>query len=103
LSLDYNVLGVALCLSALGELELATRVHGAADGLIEHIGQSFVNLSGKLRERDHSHLRKTMGEKRFEAAYSAGRCLTSSEAVALAELSIQRLLDRPRAVSPDVR
>jgi hypothetical protein len=103
LSLDYNVLGVALCLSALGELELATRVHGAADGLIEHIGQSFVNLSGKLRERDHSHLRKTMGEKRFEAAYSAGHLLTSSEAVALAELSIQRLLDRPRAVSPDVR
>jgi len=100
---DSNVLGVALCLSASGEAELATRLHGAADELIGHIGQSFVNLDGKMRERDHSRLRQAMGEKPFELAYSAGRRLTSSEAVALAELSIQRLLGVPRAVSPNVR
>jgi predicted ATPase/class 3 adenylate cyclase len=97
-----NMLGLALCLSVIGELDQATRLHGAADGLLEN-GQSWAKLGDKLRERDHARLRRAMGEKPFEAAYSAGRRLTSSEAVALAQQSIQRLLAATSDVSPNVR
>jgi len=92
----YNLLGVALCLTVTDDLELATTLHGAADGLMEEMDQSFEPLEDKLRERDHSRLRQAMEENEFESAYAAGRRLTSSQAIALAEQTIQRLLAAPR-------
>ncbi len=101
--LSSNILGFALCLTVSGEWDLAARLHGAADGLMEQNGQSWAKLGNNVREPDHSRLRHSMGAKPFEVAYSAGHRLTSSEAVALTEQSIQPLLDTPRDVSPSVR
>ena len=42
-----NMLGLALCLNVSGELDLATMLHGAADGLIEQNGQSWAPLGDK--------------------------------------------------------
>jgi non-specific serine/threonine protein kinase len=88
----YNLLGVALCLSVSDELEPAISLHGAADQLIEEIGQSFEPLEDTLREQDRSRLRRLMGKKEFESAYKVGRHLTSSQAIELAEQAIQRQL-----------
>jgi hypothetical protein len=63
---------------------------------MEEMDQSFEPLEDKLRERDHSRLRQAMEENEFESAYAAGRRLTSSQAIALAEQTIQRLLAAPR-------
>ena len=98
---SYFVLGVALCMTISGEMELAMTLHGAADGLIEQMDRSFQPLEEELREQDHSRLRQAMGETAFESAYAAGRRLTSSEAIELAEQSIQRLREAPsRACEP---
>jgi predicted ATPase/DNA-binding SARP family transcriptional activator/class 3 adenylate cyclase len=91
----YNLLGVALCLTVGGELELAISLHGAADDLIEKIGQSFEPLEDTLREKDCSRLRRLVGKNVFESTYAAGRQLTSSQAIELAEQALQRLLAAP--------
>ena len=90
--LHRNLVGVALCLTVSGDWELAITLHGAADGRIEQMHQSFFPLEEKLREGDHSRLRQAMGDKAFEAAYAVGRHLSSSEAIGLAEQAIQRLI-----------
>jgi hypothetical protein len=94
----YKLLGVALCVTIAADIELSTTLHGAADGLMEEMGQSFEPLEDTLRERDHFHLRQTMGEAAFEAAYAAGRRLISSEAIELSEQAIQRLLATPAPI-----
>ncbi|MGO9857037.1 MAG: BTAD domain-containing putative transcriptional regulator [Acidimicrobiales bacterium] len=88
----YNLLGIALCLTVRGETELAMTLHGAADELIEEIGQSFEPLEDTLREQDHSRLRQLVGKKVFESTYAVGRHLASSQAIELAEQAIQRQL-----------
>ena len=91
----YNLLGVALCLTVSGETELAISLHGAADDLIEKIGQSFEPLEDTLREQDCSRLRQLVGEKVFQSTYVLGRHLASSQAIELAEQALQRLLGAP--------
>jgi len=88
--IPYGLLGVGLCLTATGNLESAAEIHGAADALLEALGQVFEPLEGKLREQDRSRLRQALGEEAFGSAYQAGRLLSSSQAIELAELELTR-------------
>ena len=89
-AVPFGLLAVGLCLTATGNLESAAEIHGAADALLEGLGQAFEPLEGKLREQDRSRLRQALGEKAFGSAYQAGRLLSSSQAIELAEQELTR-------------
>jgi predicted ATPase/class 3 adenylate cyclase len=88
--IPYNLLGVALCLTATGAMKLAAQFHGAADALLEAMRQPFEVLEERLREVDQSHLRTGLGELAFESAYRAGRLFSSSQAMELAQRELRR-------------
>jgi predicted ATPase len=81
--ITYSLLGLAFCASFIDEDHRAAVLHGAADAILERIGEAHEQIGIDFRAHDHSRLRGVMGED-FEAAYDSGRCLTQSEAVALA-------------------
>jgi predicted ATPase/class 3 adenylate cyclase len=103
-----NVLIAAACCAAWqGDLEVAARLHGAADIDIEAAvadGSFFWSpLERELRDGDQDKLREAMGAEAFEAAYRAGTALGRTEAIDLAlgrarslQLARVRLVGRVR-------
>ena len=83
----YAFLGIGFCASSTGDGRRAVMLHGAADALFERLGDALDRDLQRLRKRDHSHLRRTMGDAAFDTAYEAGRQLTSHGAI---ELAMQR-------------
>ncbi|MGD0686259.1 MAG: LuxR C-terminal-related transcriptional regulator [Streptosporangiaceae bacterium] len=75
------LLGLALAAGADGDPAVAATLHGIAD---EHAGRTFAGIEVGLRDRDHAHLRATLGDPAFEAAYARGRTLSQADAIALA-------------------
>jgi DNA-binding CsgD family transcriptional regulator len=75
------LLGLALAAGADGDPAVAATLHGIAD---EHAGRAFAGIEVGLRDRDHAHLRATLGDAAFEAAYRHGRTLSQADAIALA-------------------
>ena len=56
-AMQYGVLGLALCTSARGDNELASKLHGLADAGLEALGYVWAPDSQALAEADRSHLR----------------------------------------------
>ena len=83
------VLGLALAAGADGDPTVAATLHGIADELHEQAGRAFEALEAGLRDRDHAHLRATLGDAAFEAAYARGRTLSQADAIALATAAAQ--------------
>jgi predicted ATPase/class 3 adenylate cyclase/DNA-binding CsgD family transcriptional regulator len=75
------LLGLALAAGADDDPAVAATLHGVAD---EHAGRAFTGIEVGLRDRDHAHLRATLGDAAFEAAYRHGRTLSQADAIALA-------------------
>jgi predicted ATPase/class 3 adenylate cyclase/DNA-binding CsgD family transcriptional regulator len=48
-----------------------------------------LSREAELRDRDHAHLRATLGDAAFEAAYRHGRTLSQADAIALATAAAQ--------------
>ena len=80
----YAVLGLALCATTWGDQHRAATLHGAADTLLQGLGETLESLEEHLRELDLDHLRETLGPQAFEIALSAGRALLPEDAIALA-------------------
>ena len=78
------LLGLALAVGADGDPAVAATLHGVADEHYERAGRVFEATEAGLRDRDHAHLRATLGDAAFEAAYRRGRTLSQADAIALA-------------------
>ena len=78
------LLGLALAAGADGDPAVAATLHGAADEHYEQAGRAFEAIETGLRDRDHAHLRATLGDAAFEAAYRHGRTLSQADGIALA-------------------
>jgi predicted ATPase/DNA-binding SARP family transcriptional activator/class 3 adenylate cyclase len=86
----YNLLHAALCLTAVGNLPDAIKLHAAADTLIESMGQSYEPLEMTLRLEDHDRLHTSVGDAAFMATYGAGRLLNVRQATELARQELER-------------
>ena len=78
------LLGLALAAGADDDPAVAATLHGVADVHREQTGRALEALESGLRDRDHSHLRATLGDAGFDNAYRHGRTLSQSDAIALA-------------------
>jgi predicted ATPase/class 3 adenylate cyclase/DNA-binding CsgD family transcriptional regulator len=78
------LLGLALAAGADGDPAVAATLHGVADERYEQAGRAFETIEAELRDRDHAHLRVTLGDAAFEAACRHGRTLSQADAIALA-------------------
>ena len=78
------LLGLALAVGADGDPAVAATLHGVADEHYERAGRVFEATEAGLRDRDHAHLRVTLGDAAFEAAYRRGRSLSYADAIAIA-------------------
>jgi predicted ATPase/class 3 adenylate cyclase/DNA-binding CsgD family transcriptional regulator len=78
------LLGIALAAGADSDPTVAATLHGAADRQYERAGRAFEAIEARLRDRDHTQLRATLGDAAFEAAYRHGRTLGQADAIALA-------------------
>jgi predicted ATPase/class 3 adenylate cyclase len=84
-----SVLVAAACCAAWqGRLEIAARLHGAADtdldAAVADGSFTWTPLEREVRDREQGRLRETMGADAFLAAYQAGSALSRHEAVNLA-------------------
>ena len=73
---------LAYLAAARGEAERAARLAGAASALREAIGAEIDAGIRAEHDRLVAGLRDTLGDDRFEAAWSAGHGLTPEQAVA---------------------
>lgn len=78
------LLGLALAACGDGDPTVAATLHGVAGEHYEQARRAFEALETRLRDRDHAHLRATLGDAAFETAYRHGRTLSQADAVALA-------------------
>jgi predicted ATPase/class 3 adenylate cyclase len=82
------LLAAACCAAWQGNLELAARLHGAADSDLEALvaeGRfSWSPLERELHDREQNGLREAMGAEAYEAGYRAGTTLSRTEAIDLA-------------------
>jgi hypothetical protein len=69
----YAVLGLALGLSALGEAERATVLHGHVEATLEQLGETLSEPELSLCREDLAALRRSLGGPSFEAARAEGR------------------------------
>ena len=83
--------GIAWCLevfaallAARGCAELAARLWGASDKLLESVGSSLAGTHRWIRERHIESVRTAVGEAGFETARAEGRAMSLAQAVALA-------------------
>jgi predicted ATPase/class 3 adenylate cyclase len=70
------VAGLAVCASALGEIEAAACLRGAARSVQAHSGLEHGEPEDDTFIADQKRLLSQMGEARFEAAFSRGLALT---------------------------
>ena len=78
------LLGLALVASARGKHTAAVTLHGVADEHYERAGRPVEAVERTLRERDHTHLRATMGDAAFDNTYRLGRTVSQAGAIAVA-------------------
>ncbi len=79
--MQYGILGLALCESAAGNNELATKLHGLADASLKALGYVWARENLALAEVDRSHLRDVMGEEEFSSAFMTGGSWNVAEAM----------------------
>ena len=70
--------------SVSAEPERAAVLHGAADAFRASVGEVWDPLEADMREQDQSRLRELLGDASFEAAYSEGKGIGKTDAIALA-------------------
>ena len=75
---------LAEVMAAAGDHERAARLFGAAETLREAVGASVLAFYRADYERARAMARTALGQERFEAYWTAGRALSSDEAVAYA-------------------
>jgi hypothetical protein len=66
------------------DMSRSARLHGAADEALSVLGETVEPLEGGLRDLDCQRLRSAMGTEAFDAAYTAGRSMSSEEVLVLA-------------------
>jgi tetratricopeptide (TPR) repeat protein len=83
--LGYSLLCLALIAGDQNDWERAAELHGAAQSLLDQIGQPWLVLYyGPARERSVDAARSTLGDNQFQRQYDRGYRLTSDEAIRLA-------------------
>jgi predicted ATPase/class 3 adenylate cyclase len=83
-NIGYGMLGLAMTRNGPAATDQSARLHGAADKALEALGETPAALERQLRDADQERLRAAMGADAFEAGYTAGRALTTEEAIQLA-------------------
>jgi hypothetical protein len=84
--IGYALLGLAMIRSGPAAADRSARLHGAADKVLEALGETPDFLERQLHDADQDRLRAAMGVDAFEAGYAAGRALTTNEAIELARI-----------------
>jgi DNA-binding CsgD family transcriptional regulator len=87
-----SLFGLALSATDPADLGVAAVIHGAAAGMVAHLGQQFDRIEAELRDADYLRLREAMGQEAFEQAYDRGQRMQPDEAIALADALIE---DKP--------
>jgi tetratricopeptide (TPR) repeat protein len=77
-----HLAGLAGALGLTGRPELAARLFGAADALLDAIGQTRDWLDGRDQDRIVAAVRAQLGDDTFAALCAAGRALTLEQAIA---------------------
>jgi predicted ATPase/class 3 adenylate cyclase len=94
--IGYALLGLAMIRSGPAAADRSARLHGAADKVLEGLGETPDFLERQLHDADRDRLRAAMGADAFEAGYTAGRALTTEEAIELARSGNIPASDPPR-------
>jgi predicted ATPase/class 3 adenylate cyclase len=81
--LAYSVLGIACVAADRSEWKRAAELHGAADGVHERIGPTWLRYDFQ-RRASMQRVRESIGDAEFEHAYSTGHGLGLDAAVGLA-------------------
>ena len=71
-------------LAAGGRADVAARLWGASDGLLESVGGSLVPTIGWIRDRYLEPVKTPLGAGSFETARAEGRAMSLVQAIALA-------------------
>jgi predicted ATPase/class 3 adenylate cyclase len=80
----YALLGMAIIASHQDRPEVAARLHGAADAILDQLEVILEALEAGIRDEDHERLRRALGDDGFQTAYQGGRALSEDQAVNVA-------------------
>jgi predicted ATPase/class 3 adenylate cyclase len=80
----YALIGLAMAGNDGAQPGRSARLHGAADQVLNVLGETIEPLEGRLRDLDCQRLRSAMGAEAFDAEYAAGKALTPEETLVLA-------------------
>ena len=94
-----SLFGLALSARDPADPGVAAAIHGAAAGILAHLGQPLESIEAELRDADYAQLRKAMGKEAFEQAYEQGRQMQPGDAIALAEALVEDKANADRALS----
>ena len=71
-------------LVAKGHADVAARLWGASDGLLESVGGLLRPIVKMIRDRYMESVTASLGRESFETAPAEGRAMSSVQAIALA-------------------
>jgi tetratricopeptide (TPR) repeat protein len=78
------LLGSAILATRRGDLDIASKLHGAIDSYCEHTSQTIHDEDLELRDADHVLLREQLGNAAFEERFAIGRGMTLEDGISLA-------------------
>jgi predicted ATPase/DNA-binding SARP family transcriptional activator len=91
----YAVLGLALCLSAAGDAERATVLHGHVETMLVQLGETLSEPEHSLRQEDLAALGQALGAG-FEVALESGRRASLGEVLGRAGIAPSSALAEAR-------
>jgi predicted ATPase/class 3 adenylate cyclase len=80
----YGILGLACVAGDLADWDRAAELHGAAQALLDQMGEPWQDPEGRYRQESIDAIRARIGTERFETGYAEGTALTFDDAYALA-------------------
>ncbi len=81
----YGLLGLAFCAHADGVHSRATTLHSAADRIFTSLGVALDRELASFRDQEQQQLRQRLGKKGFDAAWKAGRHLSTNDSLTFAQ------------------
>ena len=81
--LAASVLGMAYLAGDRADWELAAKLHGASQAILDQIGVSWVHYD-RLRLASIDAIRANLGDEQYERLYAAGLELRQEQAIELA-------------------
>jgi len=80
----YETLGLGCLAADAGSWHRAAVLHGAAQAILDAMGQPWEELEANYRRESLDQVRAQLGQQQFKRAYAQGMALSSDEAFELA-------------------